>query len=151
MVFDNKGMQVALIKSKYGDWVLPKGHVEKGESLEDAAAREIREELGLDDPLCYIDKIQVVSYSYLGEDGAKHHKEVHYYLFVLKKRCKLEPDKAEGIIAARWFDYDTALKKLHYPADKASLVKSRLLYKPYELYPPRLAVVRRREAGEPYN
>src|SRR6266550_659602 len=29
-------------------WVLPKGHVEEGESLEEAARREIYEEAGLD-------------------------------------------------------------------------------------------------------
>ena len=124
---DKKGMLVALIKSKYGDWVLPKGHVEKGESFEGAAAREIREELGVGVSLCIVGKLQTVSYSYMDEDGNNNRKEVHYYLFVLKGRCKLQPEKAEGITSARWFSYDTALVKLRYPADQESVKISKRL------------------------
>ena len=124
---DKRGMRIALIKSKYGDWVLPKGHVEKGESFEGAAAREITEELGIDGSLCLIHKLQVVRYSFVGDGGAKQQKAVHYYLFVLKGRCKLQPEKAEGITSARWFGYDTALVKLRYPADQESVKISKRL------------------------
>jgi 8-oxo-dGTP pyrophosphatase MutT (NUDIX family) len=43
------GIQVLLITSRYrGDWVLPKGHREFGESHKQTAAREAREEAGVD-------------------------------------------------------------------------------------------------------
>ena len=38
---------VAVLKKFRGEWVLPKGRVEKGESLEQTAIREVFEESGL--------------------------------------------------------------------------------------------------------
>jgi 8-oxo-dGTP diphosphatase len=44
----NGGIEVALVhRPKYGDWSLPKGKLEAGESFEDAAVREVQEETGI--------------------------------------------------------------------------------------------------------
>ncbi len=47
-----KDGKVLLVKRAHkpfnGYWVLPGGHVEQGETIRDAAVREMREELGLD-------------------------------------------------------------------------------------------------------
>lgn len=42
------GDRLVLRRTDRGDWVFPKGHIEPGESLEEAAIREIREETGLE-------------------------------------------------------------------------------------------------------
>ena len=62
-----------------GHWGAAKGHVEKGESLEQTARREIREETGLTD-LRFIPGFQCENtYTYL-KDGQLSHKTVTFFL-----------------------------------------------------------------------
>jgi len=49
------------IDPAYGKWVFPGGYVDRGESLEDAARREVREEIGVDVRLTRL--INVYSYT----------------------------------------------------------------------------------------
>jgi 8-oxo-dGTP diphosphatase len=42
------GRVLLVHRPKYDDWTLPKGKLEDGESWEDGAVREVREETGLD-------------------------------------------------------------------------------------------------------
>jgi 8-oxo-dGTP diphosphatase len=43
------GLRLAVVRrTRYGDWVLPKGKPDGGESIEETALREVREETGCD-------------------------------------------------------------------------------------------------------
>jgi 8-oxo-dGTP pyrophosphatase MutT (NUDIX family) len=45
---DDDGLKVALVhRPRYDDWSFPKGKLDKGESWEDAALREVEEEIGM--------------------------------------------------------------------------------------------------------
>ncbi|WP_034383656.1 NUDIX hydrolase [Deinococcus sp. YIM 77859] len=46
VVFDGDG-QVLLVRYRSGAWAFPKGHLEPGETLEQTAVREVREETGI--------------------------------------------------------------------------------------------------------
>jgi 8-oxo-dGTP diphosphatase len=45
----NDGVRLAVVRrTRYGDWVLPKGKPDSNESIEETAIREVREETGCD-------------------------------------------------------------------------------------------------------
>ena len=60
-------------------WTLPKGTPDPGETLEQTALREVREETGLDIVIqAYVDRTQ---YWFTSDSGSvRYHKTVHFYL-----------------------------------------------------------------------
>jgi 8-oxo-dGTP pyrophosphatase MutT (NUDIX family) len=94
-------------------WTLPKGHVERHESHEQAAIREVREETG-----CWgeiLTKLNEIGFwFYVGK--AKHHKIVTFYLMRY-----LSGDSAnhnEEVDEARWFEIGMARRALKYVNEK---------------------------------
>src|SRR5947209_16323582 len=77
-----KKTQVALISvGEDGRWQLPKGLVGKKEKTEDAAAREVREEAGIEtETVGLIDKIEYWYFSTERGQRVRFHKFVYFYL-----------------------------------------------------------------------
>lgn len=80
-------------------WYLPKGHVEKGENLEQAARREIAEEVGIGDlkKIVYLGKKE--RWSLIGKEW----KTIHYFLFLTSQKdfC---PSSGNRKHESRWLD-----------------------------------------------
>ena len=82
-------------------WDLPKGKIEKDETIRNAAVREVEEECGikvnkLKNKICktyhvYINRGEVVL------------KKTHWFNMTSKGQEKLKPQKEEGITDVRWF------------------------------------------------
>ena len=110
MVFHrNKEIKILLIKDHVGKWTLPKGLIEKGETSEQAALREVKEETGLEN-LRVIEKLGNVKYFYQLK-GEKIFKIVTFFLMEAKDE-ELKPEWE--IQDAKWFKIEEILEKNSY-------------------------------------
>ena len=93
-------------------WSLAKGTPDRGETLEETALREVREETGLEVKL--ETSIGSIDYWFAGRDGeARYHKTVHFYLMVPVGGHPDHHDPEFDVV--QWFPFDEALKALTYP------------------------------------
>ena len=103
-------------------WALPKGTPEEGESLEQTALREVREETGLDVDVQA--SLGTIEYWFNGwQNGTRYHKTVHFYLMVPTGGdfSRHDPEFDE----VRWYPEDTALSTMTY-RDETDLVEKAL-------------------------
>lgn len=79
----------------YGLWNLAAGHIDKGESIEDAAVREAREETGLD--------VELVNRIGIWHD--KVEEPIRHAFTVCIKGGEVRPQHGE-VLDVQWFTYD---------------------------------------------
>jgi 8-oxo-dGTP pyrophosphatase MutT (NUDIX family) len=98
---------------------LPKGHLDPGESAEEAATREVREEAGVTAEL--VAELGDVRYWYR-RDGRSVPKAVAFYLF---RYVSGDPeDHDEEVEEARWMGLEDARSALSYPGEREMVARA---------------------------
>jgi 8-oxo-dGTP diphosphatase len=111
----SKPPRVLLIhRERYDDWSFPKGGVTAGETIEEAALREVKEETGLN---CRItERLSQMRYNYRTRSGKRRPKVVHYFL--MEATGGALHATGEEVDEVAWFDFDEATRRLSYDRDK---------------------------------
>lgn len=99
-VVQNKNGEILFIY-RIGKWDLPKGKIEKGESLESAALREVEEETGLQN-LELENFINKTYHTYTERNGAKILKTTHWFKMKFVGEETPVPQIEEGISQVSW-------------------------------------------------
>lgn len=110
-----RGAEVLLISLKEGErWQIPKGHVEEGETVEQAAVREVAEETGVTGHP--IGRLPSIEYWFV-EGGKRIHKRVDFYLLEYRSGSSDDYDPRE-VSGAEWFPWDDAVGQLSFNNEK---------------------------------
>ena len=113
--------KIVVVNQNNDSWSLPKGHVEKGEKILQAAKREIHEETGLDiNKLKLIKKLGVYERFSFNKgaqtDNLNQLGIRHIYLFKTSQKT-LQPLDSENP-RAQWLPIKQVREKLSHPKDK---------------------------------
>lgn len=121
-VLDRRGRQpkAALIarRDRRGRliWSLPKGHIEAGETPEDAAVREVFEETGIHGSI--VASLGTIDFWFMAENQ-RIHKTVHHYLLDAEDLVLSDADAEVAEVA--WVPLDEVAGRLRY-ADERRLL-----------------------------
>src|SRR5262252_6642325 len=112
-------VDVCLIATAGGKrWQLPKGGIDPGETIEQAAVREVREETGLKGTL--IEKIAAIDFWFLeGSPAVRHHKFVTFFLMHYDSGETTDHD--DEVDDARWFDIKQAMLQATFANERQIL------------------------------
>ncbi len=120
-------LEVLLIATHEGErWGLPKGHIEPGETPEEAAVREVREETGVQARV--LAPLDTIDYWYrwkANEGDVLVHKHVTFYLMAYTGGDVR--DHGWEVDDARWVPLSKAIDMVMYKAEKELLRKASIL------------------------
>ncbi len=120
-----RGDEVLLLQRRTGEWVLPKGHIDEGESEPETAVREVREETGL--VVEAIEPLGATQYRFTNNSGRLVHKTVHWFLM----ECQGGELAVEPLFRqARFVRPEEALRLLTFANDRMLLSRA-LAKKPH--------------------
>lgn len=117
---DGPDREYLLLRYRTGHWDFPKGKMEAGETIEQAAHRELKEETGLEATILP-DFSDSLSYQFTDYDGAQTFKEV---IFFVGKTQEKEIQLSAEHIDFMWLGYEQALQRLTYQNARNVLINA---------------------------
>ena len=101
-------------------WSLPKGHVEDGETVEEAALREVLEETGITADI--VAPLGIIDFWFAVEDR-RIHKTVHHFL--MRYVSGEINDEDIEVVDVAWVLFDDVPSRLAYRDERRLVVKAR--------------------------
>lgn len=120
-VVKNKSGELLLI-FRHDRWDLPKGKIEKGEKINDAAIREVQEECGIQE-IVITKELPATHHTYLLNDKHIIKKTYWFEMLYSGSADKLIPQLEESITDARWMNIQAVKQAMEntYPLIKEVL------------------------------
>ena len=115
-------------RNRYEGWVLPKGTVEQGETHEQTALREVREETGVSARI--VEYIGASEYTFSAQADVVE-KSVHWYLMSSDSYYS-KPQKEEYFMDSGYYKYHEAYHLLKFSNEKIMLEKGDALIPLYQ-------------------
>lgn len=114
-------------------WDLPKGRVEKGESYEDAAIREVEEETGIKD--LEIGEFITKTYHVFKRNKKLKLKVTYWYKMHSDFNGEFVPQEEEGIEKVRWKNFEQSQRALKNTYENVKLLfpQEYLLFHPKDM------------------
>ena len=123
LVYNKKGEILFILRD--GKWDLPKGGIEKGEGIKEAAIREVEEETGVKN-LVITKKLQK-TYHVFKRNGKYKLKITRWFEMTTDYEGILEPQANEGIEKAAWLSPEEAKKALKNSYENIKLLFEELV------------------------
>ena len=108
---EKKEIEILLIQDSKDSWTIPKGHIEKGETAQETAKREIGEEAGLHD-------VKIIGW--LGKINFRYRRIDKLVLmttqvFLVKALGDTDAiQKEDWMNGIKWFSFSDALEEIEY-------------------------------------
>lgn len=105
------------------EWCLPKGHLEAGETAEQAAVREVAEETGITSQV--VRHLATIDYWFAGHDRRVHKVVHHFLLAALEGELTTENDPDHEAEDVAWVELEHLAGQLAYPNERRVVAMAR--------------------------
>ena len=127
----DNGKNAYLFIHRLGRWDMPKGKIEAGESMDQAALREVEEETGLTD-LTLNNFLNSTLHIYRERNGERVLKTTYWYRMTYSGTKNPKPQLEEGITKVAWMDplqimetvYPSTFKNIRLILNDAGIIQS---------------------------
>jgi 8-oxo-dGTP pyrophosphatase MutT (NUDIX family) len=122
----NGDARILLLQHETGKWMLPKGTIERGETPDGVALREVAEETGLHNVRIVADLGEEHYMFFWKAEDTYYDKTVHYYLMEFLGGEDPRPQREEGFVRCEWVTIPEAVDRIKYKETRQVVQRARV-------------------------